>query len=188
ITPMAAVAGAVAETILAEMTGPGIQRAYVNNGGDIALHLGPGETLTAALGTSPDRVTLRDTDPARGIATSGWGGRSHCLGIADSVTVLAKTAAMADAAATMIANAVNIDHPAITRAPACELQADSDLGQRLVTVHVGPLTAAEVAQALNNGLAAAALYRNRGLIDSAALFLQSTARILGPLTLEPAHA
>ncbi|MBC7476617.1 MAG: UPF0280 family protein, partial [Pseudorhodobacter sp.] len=105
ITPMAAVAGAVAETILAEMTGPGIQRAYVNNGGDIALHLGPGETLTAALGTSADRVTLRDTHPARGIATSGWGGRSHSLGIADSVTVLAKTAAMADAAATMIANA-----------------------------------------------------------------------------------
>lgn len=188
ITPMAAVAGAVAETILAQMTGPGIQRAYVNNGGDIALHLGPGETLTAALGTSRDRVTLRDTDSARGIATSGWGGRSHSLGIADCVTVLAKTAAMADAAATMIANAVNIDHPAITRAPACDLQADSDLGQRLVTVNVGPLTAAKVAQALDNGLAAATTYCNLGLITSAALFLQSNARILGPLLLEPAHA
>ena len=41
--------------------------------------------------------------PVRGVATSGWRGRSHSLGIADSVTVLAATAAMADAAATVIA-------------------------------------------------------------------------------------
>ena len=189
MTPMAAVAGAVAETILSEFVVPGITKAYVNNGGDIALHLGPGETLTTALGTSAGRLTLRDTDTARGIATSGWGGRSHSLGIADSVTVLAKTAAMADAAATMIANAVNIDHPAITRTPACDLQADSDLGTRLVTVHVGPLTEAEALRALDHGLAAATRYRNLGLIEAAALFVQSHARILGPMSLlEPSHA
>ena len=44
ITPMAAVAGAVADHVLAAMTaaaGPGLPRAYVNNGGDIALTLGP---------------------------------------------------------------------------------------------------------------------------------------------------
>lgn len=189
ITPMAAVAGAVADAILNVMIAPKITRAYVNNGGDIALHLGSGQSLTCAIGTSRHRVTLRDTDIARGIATSGWGGRSHSLGIADSVTVLAKTAAKADAAATMIANAVNLCHPAITRAPACSLQADSDLGNRLVTVHVGLLTALETAHALDNGLAAAQTFRDSGLIEAAALFLNSTARIVGPLpVLEPANA
>src|SRR5882672_5810397 len=44
ITPMAAVAGAVAEEILKAMTtSANLSRAYVNNGGDIALHLSPGE-------------------------------------------------------------------------------------------------------------------------------------------------
>jgi ApbE superfamily uncharacterized protein (UPF0280 family) len=189
ITPMAAVAGAVAETVLETLKGPGIERAYVNNGGDIAFHLEPGQEITSAIGTSPHRFTIRHTDEVRGIATSGWGGRSHSFGIADSVTVLAKTAAMADAAATMIANAVSLDHPAITRTPARALQADSDLGDRLVTVHVGPLTRTEVTQALDNGLAKATEFRDRGLIDSAALFLNSHARILGPLhLLEPIHA
>ncbi len=185
ITPMAAVAGAVAEAVLAAMVGPGVDRVYVNNGGDIALHLGLGQTLTCALATG-GTVVLRDTDPVRGIATSGWGGRSWSRGIADAVTVLAHTAAMADAAATMIANAVNLPgHPAITRRPAVDMQADSDLGQRLVTVDVGPLTPADRARALDAGLAAAQSYRAQGLIDSAALFLQSELRVLGPLALTP---
>jgi ApbE superfamily uncharacterized protein (UPF0280 family) len=53
--------------------------------------------------------------PVRGIATSGWRGRSFSLGIADSVTVLARTAAQADAAATVIANAVDADDVRIRR-------------------------------------------------------------------------
>ncbi|MES2664669.1 MAG: UPF0280 family protein [Pseudomonadota bacterium] len=198
ITPMAAVAGAVAEAVLAAMVGPGVERAYVNNGGDIALHLGPGQTLTCALAGalgSGGTVVLRDTDGVRGIATSGWGGRSWSLGIADAVTVLARSAAMADAAATMIANAVDLPgHAAITRRPAVDLQADSDLGQRLVTVGVGPLTPADRSRALDAGLASAQAFRARGLIDSAALFLHSDLRVLGPLFLphpdctEPAYA
>ena len=67
----------------------------------------------------------------RGVATSGWRGRSFSLGIADAVTVLAATAAAADAAATIIANAVDLPgHPAIARRPASELEDDSDLGDR----------------------------------------------------------
>ena len=190
ITPMAAVAGAVAEAVLAVMVAPDIPRAYVNNGGDIALHLGPGQSLTSAIATSPHRFTIHAGDAVRGIATSGWRGRSFSLGIADSVTVLAKTASMADAAATMIANQVTLpDHPAIRQTPAHSLQADSDLGDRLVTVGVGPLTATEVALALDHGAAAANAFRARGLIESAALFLNSDQRILGALSLmEPQHA
>lgn len=193
ITPMAAVAGAVAEAVLAVMVGPGIARAYVNNGGDIALHLEPGGSLSCAIATatgSADRITIRYADPVRGIATSGWRGRSWSLGIADSVTVLAKTASMADAAATMIANEVNLPgHPAITRRAANLCQADSDLGNRLVTVAVGPLSPAEVRTALDRGAAAASGFRDRGLIEACAIFLHSEMRAIGtPALKEPAIA
>jgi ApbE superfamily uncharacterized protein (UPF0280 family) len=201
ITPMAAVAGSVADDILQTFLRPGITRAYANNGGDIALHLSPGESLTCAIATRPDRpgqlpdrLTIRHADPIRGIATSGWRGRSHSLGIADAVTVLARTAPMADAAATMIANAVDLPaHPAITRRPARDLSPDSDLGPRPVTTAVGPLTRTDIATALTAGEAAARRFRAQGLIEAAALFLHPDLRILGPMTLaapeqEPALA
>jgi uncharacterized protein len=183
ITPMAAVAGAVADEVLGVLVGTGITRAYVNNGGDIAVWLGPGESLIAALAATGglDRVTLRYGDQVRGIATSGWRGRSFSFGIADAVTVLARTAAMADAATTMIANAVNLDHPGILRRPAFEVQCDSDLGGRLVTVAVPGLCAKDRARALEAGLRAAEAFRARGLIEGAALFLQGEMRVTGRL-------
>ncbi|MDN5786756.1 UPF0280 family protein [Pseudorhodobacter sp.] len=186
ITPMAAVAGAVADAVLAAMVkGTDLSRAYVNNGGDIAVHLAPGHELTAAIvGTARASVVLHTDDPARGIASSGWGGRSFSRGIADAVTVVAQTAAMADAAATMIANAVDLPgHAAIQRQAAQTLQADSDLGEILVTTAVGPLTAAEVAQALACGEAVARDFLARGLIAGAALFLHPQSRTLGRLQL-----
>lgn len=193
ITPMAAVAGAVADALLAELAVPGVTRAFVNDGGDIALHLTPGQCLTCAIAARPgfpDRITIRHDDPVRGIATSGRGGRSWSLGIAGAVTVLARTAAMADAAATMIGNAVDLPgHPAVTRRPARALQADSDLGDLPVTVAVGPLSARETARALDAGLATADAFRSAGLMDAAALFLHPEVRVLGPLLLmEPADA
>jgi uncharacterized protein len=185
ITPMAAVAGAVAEEVLGALSVAGITRAYVNNGGDIALYLTAGHSLTCAIaapGAGP--VTITVASPVRGIATSGWGGRSWSLGIADAVTVLARSAAMADAAATMIANAVDLPgHPAIVRRPAQALQADSDLGDRLVTTAVGSLQPSEVAMALDAGLAVAEGFRANGLIEAAVLFLQAEARATGTLGL-----
>lgn len=190
VTPMAAVAGAVAEEVLDALTGPGITRAYVNNGGDIALWLAPGERLTCALAVTRglDRLTVRAGDPVAGIATSGWRGRSFSLGIADAVTVVARTAAMADAAATMIANAVSLDHPGIHRRPARDLHCDSDLGDRLVTVAVPVLAPQDRARALAAGLAAAEGFRARGLIAGAALFLQGEACRTGALALEQGDA
>ncbi len=182
ITPMAAVAGAVADEIVSHLAGEEVVKAYANNGGDIALYLTPGHSLTAAIAARtglPDRVTIRHEDPVRGIATSGWRGRSFSLGIADAATVLAATAARADAAATIIANAVNLPgHPAITRRPAHEIRSDSDLGRICVTTGVGPLTPADIGQALAGGQTAAKNARSRGLIDSAALFLQGHCRLL----------
>jgi uncharacterized protein len=189
ITPMAAVAGAVAEEALAALAGPGVTRAYVNNGGDVALHLLPGESLSCAIGGTSGQVRIRARDPVRGIATSGWRGRSWSLGIADAVTVLARNAAMADAAATMIANAVDLPgHCAILRRPANDMQADSDLGTRRVTVGVGDLTADEVCEALDRGERVALAFLARGLIDAAALFLQAETRLVGSMAIEAVTA
>ena len=188
ITPMAAVAGSVADEILAAMCmAADLDKAYVNNGGDIAFHLAPGAEIRAAIaGTGQgfaDRLMIRASDAARGIATSGWRGRSFSLGIADAVSVLAKDAAAADAAATLIANAIDLPgHRAIVRQAANELSPDSDLGERLVTTAVGPLSAGDVAEALDHGAAVAEAYRKRGLIVAAALFLQGDTRICGKIT------
>ena len=189
ITPMAAVAGAVAEEILSEMVSAAeLSRAYVNNGGDIALHLAPGDKFVIGMVERPDRpsllgtTTVYSTDPVRGVATSGWRGRSFSLGIADAVTVLANRAAAADAAATIIANAVNLPgHPAIVRVPACELAPDSDLGERMVTQSVGELTSREVGEALAAGARTAEMLQRIGLIRSAALSLQGETRVIGDL-------
>jgi uncharacterized protein len=180
ITPMAAVAGAVAEEILGAMLDAArLERSYVNNGGDIALHLGHGEHFTVGLMDRPDRQGVMRTiivdadDPTRGVATSGRHGRSFSLGIADAVTVLARTASQADAAATVIANAVDLPgHPAIVRCPAHDLQPDSDLGARLVTRDVGELTGHEIEDALESGAACARNLLTAGLVDGAVLRLQ----------------
>lgn len=185
ITPMAAVAGSVADEMLAAMVaGRQLDRAYVNNGGDIALYLAPDQQMSAAIaGTGhgfADRMTIRWQDPVRGIATSGWRGRSFSLGIADAVTVLAANGAAADAAATLIANAVDLPgHPAIERRPACDLAPDSDLGDRPATTGVGLLTPPEIDRALDAGLAAADQMRRQGSIQTAVLFLAGEHRVSG---------
>ena len=190
ITPMAAVAGAVGQALIAHYQRPGIQRAWVNNGGDIALHLAPGASLRvglfadlarfdlAALARAPlptdAAFTVRAGDGVCGVATSGWRGRSQSRGIADSVTVLAATAALADAAATVIANQVDVVAAAIQRRPASSLRDDSDLGGILVTVQVPLLLPAQVAQALQQGLACARRLQQQGRITAALLACQGS--------------
>jgi len=187
ITPMAAVAGAVAEEILGAMLNAAtLERAYVNNGGDIALHLAEGQQFSIGLMDRPDQSGVMRTlvvdadDAARGIATSGRHGRSFSLGIADAVTVLARTAAEADAAATIIANAVDLPgHPGIVRLRAHELQPDSDLGARLVTRDVGELSECEIEAALEAGAARARQHLLSGLIEGATLRLMGKAAVVG---------
>ena len=188
ITPMAAVAGAVAQELIACYSQSGVTRAWVNNGGDIALHLAPSQSVRIGLYANLARLDLDEIRdgirvdgqfevssdlPVRGVATSGWRGRSFSLGIADSVTVLARTASQADAAATVIANAVDIVDARIVRRPACEVKDDTDLGSIPVTVDVPPLESALVQQALRAGLMRAHQLRAAGLIWSAALVCQN---------------
>ncbi|MDH4112453.1 MAG: UPF0280 family protein [Actinomycetota bacterium] len=179
VTPMAAVAGAVADEIRDVMASAGaLKRAYVNDGGDIALHLAPGESFDVGLVPIPERQvllgtsTVRSHDPVRGVATSGRHGRSFSLGIADAVTVFAESAARADAAATLIANEIDLPgHAAIRRVHADELEPDTDMGSRLVTTEVGVLTAGEIAEALDAGVEEAERMRAQGLIAAAVLCL-----------------
>jgi uncharacterized protein len=186
ITPMAAVAGAVAEEIVEAMTSAaGLTRAYVNDGGDIAMHLSDGESFVVGMVERPDRpslfgtTTIHSTQPIRGIATSGWRGRSFSLGIADAVTVLASTAARADAAATIIANAIDLPGNAkIGRSRACDLAPDSDLGELLVTQSVGELTPGEVRDALAVGERVAVALQESGVICAAALHLQGETQVV----------
>ena len=187
ITPMAAVAGSVAEEILGAMLQAApLTRAYVNNGGDIALHLADGQQFSIGLMDRPDRHGLLRTldidaaDATRGIATSGRHGRSFSLGIADAVTVLARTASQADAAATIIANAVDLpEHPAIVRCPADALQPDSDLGAILVTRQVGELSDNEIESALDAGMNCAREFLASGLIEGATLRLLGQTMVVG---------
>ncbi len=177
ITAMAAVAGSVADHLISCYRRPGVQRAYINNGGDIALHLEPGESWRAGVVGNVNAPALDAglVVPAesglRGIATSGWRGRSLSLGIADSVTVVARDAATADAAATIIANHVDVADAAIERRPASEVRDQSDLGDLPVTVAVGALAPASIDNALANGLACARELVSRGLIGHALLNL-----------------
>lgn len=215
VTPMASVAGSVAQEIVACFARPGVERAWVNNGGDVALHLAPGARVmlavcddarrpvraqVAARGVPPGNpnraahgagreaahgaghetasIVVDASSRVRGVATSGWPGRSFSLGVADAVTVLADTAARADAAATMIANAVDCEHPAVLRRPARELKDDTDLGSTPVTVDVGPLPAACVEAALDAGAAFARECVEAGLAEQVRLWCQGRSRIV----------
>jgi uncharacterized protein len=216
ITPMAAVAGAVADSVLAAMTERRrLAKAFVNNGGDIAFHLAPKASLRCGLvtdiataflphihpsrpdpdantepahdgagGITPDGTFLLTAAyPARGLATSGrackgHGGRSFSFGIADSVTILARTAARADAAATIIGNAVDLPgHAAVDRRPASDVDPASDLGDRLITFDVGHLTSDEIDTALDAGETMADTLLRDGLIEGAVLALHGRLRI-----------
>ena len=192
ITPMAAVAGAVADHLLAAMlTGRKLAKAYVNDGGDIAFHLAADERLVCGVVGNVlapavnGKIELTADLPVRGIATSGaatkgMGGRSFSLGISDSVTVLARDAAGADSAATVIGNAIDLPgHPSVVRRPASDIDPDSDLGERQVTVAVGTLAPAEIDVALAAGLAEAERLRQAGLIYGAVLTLQGRFLVSG---------
>jgi len=174
ITPMAAVAGSIADNILKVLIDDThLEKAYVNNGGDISFYLNENQTMKGSLAAIPNMITeIKHKNCSRGIATSGWRGKSFSRGIADSVTVLANNAAIADAAATMIGNAVDIyDHPNIKKKPANFIYEDSDLNNLLVTVEVGKLTKIEIEQALKNGYQTAIEYVQKDLINTALIQL-----------------
>ncbi len=189
VTPMAAVAGAVADEILdAAWVESGLDKLYVNNGGDIAFRLAQGVELSVGLLPVAGEenvhlagdVALRAGHGIGGVATSGWRGRSFSLGIADAVTILAATAARADAAATVIASAIDVASPLIRRRPAHELDADSDLRGRPVVVGVGRLDDSARKSALQRGVELATAAMARGDVRGVSLALQGEIEVFSP--------
>ena len=187
LTPMVAVAGAVADHVLQYVKQSAqLRRLAVNNGGDISLALQEDETYRIGVVADPSslchaaHVLIDRKSGVGGIATSGWRGRSHSLGIADAVTVLASSAAAADVAATLIANAV--DAPGATgvrRQAAAELTPDSDLRHHQVTVDVGDLDPVAIAFAIRSGVHMAEQFHTSGLVQAVYIQLKNEVAVVG---------
>ncbi len=178
LTPMAAVAGTIADAVADWLFIRGSTKVVVDNGGDIAIRLTANET--AAVGIRP-RIThldishvvnLDDRKPSWGVTTSGRGGRSLTRGIASAVTVIAENASIADAAATSVANACFVEDSSIVQIPAEQMDPNSDLKGVNVTVDVGVLSRSKMVQAVQTALSKADTLCRQKLIVGALIALE----------------
>lgn len=111
VGPMAAVAGAMAQIAAEAALAAGAQEAIVDNGGDI--YLKTVEPVLVALGTGATKLANRlafsvqpHETPISICSSSGKMGPSLSFGRCDLATIVAKDAALADAAATQAGNLV----------------------------------------------------------------------------------
>jgi ApbE superfamily uncharacterized protein (UPF0280 family) len=110
VGPMAAVAGAIAEAV-GQALGRYSGEVIVENGGDIFMVLSEPVTIGLYAGQSPlsMRMGLRlesDGKPLAVCTSSGTVGHSLSSGRADAVCIVARQCALADAAATAVANRI----------------------------------------------------------------------------------
>ncbi|MBU2053712.1 MAG: UPF0280 family protein [Proteobacteria bacterium] len=111
VGPMAAVAGAMAQLAVEAGLAAGAEEAIVDNGGDIYLQTAEPVIIGLFPGGSGKigrlAFSLQASDSPLSIcSSSGKMGHSLSLGRCDLATVVAKDAALADAAATRAANLV----------------------------------------------------------------------------------
>lgn len=173
LTPMAAVAGTIADGVADFLFSRGMTRVIVNNGGDVAIRIGSDESVK--IGIRPDLaqstiteiITLGNERESWGIATSGLEGRSMTCGVASAATIIAKRASVADAAATSIANASYIKDDSVIQKPAEELDEQTDIPGAAVTVQAGPFSDKKKDLALTGAIKKANLFIEKGLIDGA---------------------
>lgn len=173
LTPMASVAGAVSDEVKDFLKADGYDLVAVNNGGDMSIfNKDSYRNIRISIGDinknihTPYILNIRELSDY-GIATSGIGGRSLSLGIAEIGTVIAETGAVADAAATLICNMTNIDSERIIRKRASEIDPMTDIPDEFVTVSIGELNKDEIHHALSNGLICAyKLLKVKAIIDS----------------------
>ena len=109
VGPMAAVAGVIADLAAQAMIKSGAKVAVVENGGEAALYSDKPIMISVGAGNNllSERIGFKVTKFPCGVATSS-GRHSHAfsMGDADTVTVFADNAGLADAAATVAANKV----------------------------------------------------------------------------------
>jgi ApbE superfamily uncharacterized protein (UPF0280 family) len=111
VGPMAAVAGAIAEFVGHDLIALSPE-IIIENGGDIFLASSRERTIGIYAGNSPltGKIGLKisGAETPLGICTSsGTVGHSLSFGQADAVVILAKSATLADAAATAIGNLIS---------------------------------------------------------------------------------
>ncbi|HTY24151.1 MAG TPA: FAD:protein FMN transferase [Desulfomonilaceae bacterium] len=196
LTPMAAVAGTIADATADFLSNSGLTRVVVNNGGDVALRMEEEEKVS--VGIRPDvnrprishRIILTPEMAVGGVCTSGLGGRSFTRGIASAATVFAHRSDIADAAATAVANATYVKSPAVHRRLADAVDPDTDLKGVEVTTRVGALACSEIELALEQGIARAEELVKRGLIKGACVTVKSRMRCTESISalLEPFNA
>jgi len=178
LTPLAAVAGAASDVVADFMFRKGGTKIIVDNGGDIAIRLRDGEVAKVGVKTEIDAkqptylIPIDSTMEIGGVATSGLGGRSFTKGIASAATVLSQTAALSDAAATVIGNFTNVEDANIVKSLAERIYPDTDIAGEWVTVKVGNLSRDKIEEALNNGLSKAYSMCEKGWINGALIALQ----------------
>lgn len=178
LTPMAAVAGTIADATADVLVGMGSTRVSVNNGGDIAVRLSRGESLAVGIRPNVDspeithRVVVTDEMNIRGVCTSGLGGRSFTRGLASAAVVFAPSAAVADAAATAVANETYVPHHTVIRRPAEAIDPETDLKGCEITVSARDLPETVIDRALEQGLRRASLLVEQGLIVGACIVVK----------------
>lgn len=158
LTPMAAVAGTVADAVADWLFSCGATVAAANNGGDIALRLAPGNSIrlrtvrSLLTGTASDPIVLRAEDGIGGICTSGLGGRSFTRGVVESLSVFSSRASQADALATHLANCSYIPSERVASTLAKNLDPSTDIPELSVVTAVDTLTEEERRQAVSQVL------------------------------------
>lgn len=185
-TPMAAVAGSFSDVIREKIVlSNSADYVIVNNGGDISFDIAdPKRALTVgvisdiATGQITHRLVIPGGSGIHGIATSGYGGRSLSRGIASAVTVIADTCALADAAATDIANHTFIESPAVHTCLAEQIDYDTDIAGLTVVEEIGPLSRDETLRAIEHGYDRAKTLCDSGMIRGAVLFVRGLCAFL----------
>ena len=173
LTPLAAVAGTASDVVADFIFDQGGAKVIVDNGGDIAIRLRDDEVAKVGVktdihSTRPSyMISIDSTMGIGGVATSGLGGRSFTKGIASAATVLSKSGALADAAATVIGNFTNVDDPRIRRSLAERIYPDTDIAGAWVTTEVRGLPPEKIEEALKNGLSKAYHIYKKGLMGGA---------------------
>jgi len=178
LTPMASVAGAVSDEIKEYLKDEGFDFVSVNNGGDISIF---NKYLEKSIKVSIGHINKNIHTPYilnikgikdYGIATSGLGGRSFTLGVAEIGTVIAETGAIADAAATYICNKTDVVSKNVLKEKASVIDPTTDIPDEYVTIDIDKLNQEEAKNALQNGLKIAYNLKEQKKIFDAFIFLK----------------
>lgn len=184
-TPLAVVAGTFADFVADYMLELGADKAIVDNGGDIAIRVPPGDSIKIGIRsdlsstTTTHAITINGDMGIGGVCTSGLGGRSFTLGIASAAVALSRSASLADAAATLLGNATYIDSPKVKRVLAESIYPDTDIRGLLVVTEIEPLSGEEIDKALRLGEIKAQEILGKQVIKGAFIAVQGKTKKIG---------